>query len=133
MFHWEHTRVSASLREMCPGAPDGSFVGMGTSASKENLSVGGFVDQKPVGLELDPRYGPTKIYRSAPESAFERPLDIVDEKLLTKGEKLAALERWQQSILEQLKATSEGMPTGGVSAGHMEALEEIEETKRRLA
>ena len=70
--------------------------------------------------------------KQQPESAFERPLVIVDEKLLTKGEKLAALERWQQSILEQLKATSEGMPTDGASAGYMEALEEIEEAKRRL-
>jgi hypothetical protein len=70
--------------------------------------------------------------KQQPESAFVRPLDVVDEKLLTKGEKLAALERWQQSILEQLKATSEGMPTDGASAGYMEALEEIEEAKRRL-
>ena len=71
--------------------------------------------------------------KQQPESAFSRPLAIVDEKLLTKGEKLAALERWQHSILEQLRATSEGMPTEGVSAGYMEALEEIEEAKRRLA
>jgi hypothetical protein len=70
--------------------------------------------------------------KQQPESAFGRPLDIVDEKLLTKGEKLAALERWRQSILDQLRATSEGMPTDGESAGYMEALEEIEEAKRRL-
>ena len=70
--------------------------------------------------------------KQQPESAFERPLDIVDEKLLTKGEKLAALKRWQQSILDQLRATSEGMPTDGESAGCMAALEEIEEATRRL-
>jgi hypothetical protein len=45
-----------------------------------------------------------------------RPLEILDEQLLTKREKLATLERWRQSILEELWATSEGMPTDGDSA-----------------
>ena len=67
-----------------------------------------------------------------PESVFSSPTDIVDEQLLTKGEKLATLERWRQSILDQLAATSEGMATPGRSADHMKVLEEIEEAKRRL-
>ena len=70
--------------------------------------------------------------KQQPESAFGRPLDIVDEKLLTKGEKFGALGRLQQSILDELIATSEGMPTDGEPVGYMEALEEIEEAKRRL-
>jgi hypothetical protein len=67
-----------------------------------------------------------------PEMAFERPLEILDAQLLTKGEKLATLERWRQTILEQLRATSEGMPADGTSGGRTAVLDEIEEAKRRL-
>jgi hypothetical protein len=67
-----------------------------------------------------------------PETVFGRPLIILDEHLLTRGEKLATLERWRQNILEQLKATSEGMPADGYSGGRTEVLDEIEEAKRRL-
>lgn len=70
--------------------------------------------------------------KQEPEAAFERPLEIVDEKLLTRGEKLATLERWRQNILEQLKATGEGMPPDGASAERTGVLEEIEEARRRL-
>lgn len=61
-----------------------------------------------------------------------RPLEILDEQLLTKGEKLATLERWRQSILEELRATSEGMPTDGDSAELTGVLDEIEDSKRLL-
>jgi len=67
-----------------------------------------------------------------PETVFERPLMILDEQLLTRGEKLATLERWRQNILEQLRATSEGMPPDGNSAERTAVLDEIEEAKRRL-
>jgi hypothetical protein len=33
--------------------------------------------------------------KQMPESVFESPLEIVDEILLTKGEKLATLNRWR--------------------------------------
>ena len=67
-----------------------------------------------------------------PETVFERPLEILDEQLLTRGEKLATLERWRQNILEQLRATSEGMPPDGNSAERTGVLDEIEEARRRL-
>jgi hypothetical protein len=67
-----------------------------------------------------------------PESVFERPFEILDEQLLTKGEKLATLERWRQSILEELRATSEGMPADGDSAEQTSVLDEIDEARRRL-
>ena len=71
--------------------------------------------------------------KQQPETLFERPLEILDEQLLTKGEKLAVLERWRQGILEQLRATSEGMPAGGDSAEQTGVLDEIEEARRRLS
>jgi hypothetical protein len=67
-----------------------------------------------------------------PESVFESPLEIVDENLLTKGEKLATLERWRLSILGQLDASNEGMATRGYSRQQLVALEAIEEAKARL-
>jgi hypothetical protein len=70
--------------------------------------------------------------KEQPQNVFNSPLEIVDEQLFTKGEKLATLERWRQGVLEELAATSEGMPTAGVSANHMKVLDEIEEAKRRL-
>jgi hypothetical protein len=45
--------------------------------------------------------------KEQPQDVFSSPLEIVDEELFTKGEKLATLERWRQGILEQLAATSE--------------------------
>jgi hypothetical protein len=71
--------------------------------------------------------------KQQPEIVYKRPLEILDEHLLTKGEKLATLDRWRQSILEQLKATSEGMPPDGNTPDRTEVLDEIEEVRRRLA
>jgi hypothetical protein len=68
-----------------------------------------------------------------PETVYKRPLQILDEKSLTRGEKQATLERWRQSIMAELKATSEGMPTVGYSGVRTAVLDEIEEAKRRLA
>ena len=73
-----------------------------------------------------------EVAKRQPDTVFERPLEILDEVLLTKGEKLAALERWRQAIIEELKATSEGMPPDGKAAERTGVLEEIEETRRRL-
>jgi hypothetical protein len=51
-----------------------------------------------------------------PERAFSNPRDIVDEVLMTRGEKLATLSRWRQTVLEELSASGEGMRTHGVSS-----------------
>jgi hypothetical protein len=72
------------------------------------------------------------VAKQHPENVFESPLEIVNEVLLTKGEKLATLERWRSSILGQLDASDEGMPTRGYSNRQLVVLEAIEEAKGRL-
>lgn len=67
-----------------------------------------------------------------PESVFESPLEIVNEDLLTRGEKLATLKRWQLSIFGALNASNEGMATRGYASEQLTVLEEIEEAKARL-
>jgi hypothetical protein len=54
-----------------------------------------------------------------PERAFVAPDAIVDEVLLTSGEKLAALERWRLNIRND-------------ATGATDTLRQIEEAKRRI-
>ena len=70
--------------------------------------------------------------KQQPESVFESPLEIVNEILLTKGEKLATLNRWRRSILGELDASNEGMATRGYASEQLTALEEIDEAMARL-
>ena len=70
--------------------------------------------------------------KQQPESVFENPLEIVSEILLTKGEKLATLNRWRRSIIGELDASNEGMATRGYAREQLTVLEEIEEAKARL-
>ena len=72
------------------------------------------------------------VAKQHPENVFESPLELVNEVLLTKGEKLATLERWRSSVLGQLDASNEGMPTRGYSNRQLVVLEAIEEAKGRL-
>lgn len=60
-----------------------------------------------------------------PEGNFESPLVIVDERLFTRGEKIATLNRWRQAILEELSAMGE--------ARRARLLGEIEEARSRLS
>ena len=68
-----------------------------------------------------------------PERVFSNPREIVDEVLMTRGEKLATLTRWRQTVLEELSASGEGMRTHGVSSDRMRLLEEIEQARAALA
>ncbi|MGD9894958.1 MAG: hypothetical protein AB7U18_27050 [Dehalococcoidia bacterium] len=70
--------------------------------------------------------------RLDPERHFASPLDIVSEPMLTRGEKLATLERWKLQIYQQLDAGSEGMRTVGTSAVQTDVLDKIEEARRKL-
>jgi hypothetical protein len=70
--------------------------------------------------------------KQQPESVFETPLEIVNEILLTKGEKLATLNRWRRSILGELDASNEGMATPGYASEQLTVLEEIEQAKAHL-
>ena len=69
--------------------------------------------------------------KQQPESVFESPLQIVNEILLTKGEKLATLNRWRRSILGELDASNEGMATRGYASEQLTALEETARLKNR--
>ena len=40
-----------------------------------------------------------RLAKQDPEGAFDSPLDIVDERLFTRGEKGATLNRWRQTAL----------------------------------
>jgi hypothetical protein len=65
-----------------------------------------------------------------PGQVFESPAEIVDEKLLTRGEKLGTLDRWRQSILNEL-GTREADRRG--LGAFSQLLGQIEEAKHRLS
>jgi hypothetical protein len=67
-----------------------------------------------------------------PERVFAGPLCVVDEVMLTRGEKIATLERWRQSIFQELNAASEGMQTRGTSTTQTRVLQDIDEALKRL-
>lgn len=50
-----------------------------------------------------------------PSEAFAEPEDILTNIMITRGEKLTALERWRSDILQEMSARTEGMTTNGVS------------------
>ena len=56
-----------------------------------------------------------------PEGTFGSPLDIVDEGLFTRGEKVATLDRWRQTAL-----------SASVSVDTHRLLQLIDEAKGRL-
>ncbi|MDO9383934.1 MAG: hypothetical protein Q7T86_13845 [Hyphomicrobiaceae bacterium] len=70
--------------------------------------------------------------KSNPERFFSLPGDLVDEVMLTRGEKLATLERWRMHVLQELAAASEGMQTHGVGR-QAQLLDEIETARLRLS
>ena len=59
-----------------------------------------------------------------PEGTFEKPFVIVDETMFTRGEKIATLDRWRQSILAELTAVGE--------VKRARLLGEIQEARNRL-
>jgi hypothetical protein len=65
-----------------------------------------------------------------PARVFDSPSEIVDELLLTRGEKLGTLNRWRQSILDQLDGHD--VERRGY-AGFSQLLGQIEEAKLRLS
>jgi hypothetical protein len=67
-----------------------------------------------------------------PESVFAGPLDVVNEVMFTRGEKIATLERWRQSIFMELNAANEGMQTRGTSSTKAKVLQDIDEAIKRL-
>ena len=71
----------------------------------------------------------TKLNRSLakqdPDGTFDSPFGIVEETMFTRGEKIATLNRWRQTILEELVAVGE--------VKRARLLLEIEEARSRLS
>jgi hypothetical protein len=74
-----------------------------------------------------------ELAKQSPERVFASPLDIVVEPLLTRGEKLATLARWRQTIIAELSASGDGMRTQGYSPTQIRNLDLIEQAKEQLA
>ncbi len=71
--------------------------------------------------------------RFDPATVFLRPMDIVAEPGLTRGQKLATLKRWSDSLHAQLAAASEGMQTPcRMSVEVISTLDEIARAQARL-
>lgn len=77
-----------------------------------------------------------------PGSVFDSPAEIVDEVLMTRGEKIATLKRWRAEIVSQLRAADEGMQKGRATATPNQeellrmieaALIDLEEPEHRLS
>ena len=45
-----------------------------------------------------------------PATAFVRPIDVVKDYKLSKGEKVEALDTWEQDARQLMTASNEGMP-----------------------
>jgi hypothetical protein len=67
-----------------------------------------------------------------PARHFACPNDIVATVMLTRGEKIATLERWRLEILRQLDAANEGMRTYGRGSKHAKVLDDIEAARQVL-
>ncbi len=71
--------------------------------------------------------------RFDPATVFPRPMDIVAEPGLTRGQKLATLKRWSECLHDQLAAASEGMQTPSrMSVEVISTLDEIARAQARL-
>lgn len=68
-----------------------------------------------------------------PGQAFDKPADIVAEIMLTRGEKIGALERWRTDVLHEMTATGEGMQAQGPSERLARLLRQIDAALRELA
>lgn len=69
----------------------------------------------------------------APETTFDAPHEVVDEPMLTRGEKLATLKRWREQLLGQMSAADDGMPTQRSSDKTVRTIEDIDRCIERLS
>jgi hypothetical protein len=89
------------------------------------------VKREEIGVRT-PRALNRALAKQNPEGAFGSPFEIVGERLFTKGEKIATLNRWRQSLLQELDASGEGMHTRGVTAERARLLEQVEAARSQL-
>lgn len=72
--------------------------------------------------------------RFDPESVFEHPSDLVHEKGLTRGQKLATLGRWRAILKDRIRASGEGMEPGDErTADDAAQIEEIAQAEAVLS
>jgi len=64
--------------------------------------------------------------RFDPEKEFGTPDKLAEAIGMTRGQKIAALDRWSKQVLDRLGATSEGMPTHRTSGRDMQLIDEIQ-------
>lgn len=75
----------------------------------------------------------TQKARLDPEAVFAEPGALVEEAGLTRGQKIAALERWRLSLTERIRATGEGMaPPAGITADEAALLEQVIQALEQL-
>lgn len=75
----------------------------------------------------------TQAARLDPESEFSDPMAIVEEPGLTRGQKLAALQRWCEAVQSRLSSASEGMQTPTeANATDAALIERIGEAQKKL-
>jgi hypothetical protein len=74
----------------------------------------------------------TESARFDPERTFETPEALLAEAGLTRGQKIAALERWRFNVEQRLAATSEGMAPEGRHAKDLQLLDKIGTVERSL-
>lgn len=67
-----------------------------------------------------------------PRQVFSSPSELAVEVMLTRGEKLATLDRWRTMVLQELAAADEGMQTRGAGSRHARELDEIEKARADL-
>lgn len=67
-----------------------------------------------------------------PGETFENPAALVAEVMLTRGEKIGALERWRLDVLQEMTATSEGMLADPHTGRPARLLREIDAAIREL-
>lgn len=71
----------------------------------------------------------------APESRYTRPIEVISDLRLSRSEKLAILNRWEQTLQDRLRSSGEGMtPHDGPPGADGDAARvvEIAEALRRL-
>lgn len=67
-----------------------------------------------------------------PEAVFESPQHLAATSALTPRQRIVQLDRWEQTVLDRVAATSEGMPANDQSNEDTAILDQIAVARRRL-
>jgi hypothetical protein len=70
--------------------------------------------------------------RYNPESEFGHPSRLLESVAMTRGQKIAALDRWEFELQRRIDAVSEGMPTNDVGSEELELLEAVRQARETL-